>query len=517
MARTVQKENFISAVLKAARNGGGKNFCLQARAGTGKTSAVVDLVDDYTAEFKSHEVTVCAYNKAAADELKVRLEKLGVDWKKLNAATVHSLGFGLVRFAFKGVAVKQFKVRDLIEAQNAPVYREFTGAIEQLVGLAKIEGFGFFPDCNVGDASAWYKIADHYDVNGFDDTSSMDAVVQAAQHIYTLSLEQTDVIDFDDMILFPLVKKLRVRFQKDLLIVDEAQDTGRARQALLRKFVKPTGIMLVVGDDRQGIYAFAGAQADALDQLIEGLGAQVFPLTVCWRCPKAVIREAQKLVPDIEWAPDAAEGSVSAAEQMPDKMEATDAILCRNTAPLIVQAYALLRKGIACRVEGREIGTGLVKMVNRWKTAKTIDKFLVRLEDYKEREVQNALAKKNEAKAEEVRDRCETLVHLCNVCLEKKQSSLARPSGFHRVDVLGRRQKVGRRDLGDLPSLEGPRVAAGVPGRARQTLPQPMGQAGMAAAAGSQLGLCRDHAGSAAARVRRMIWNSAPNTVRCDV
>jgi hypothetical protein len=49
-------------------------------------------------------------------------------------------------------------------------------------------------------------------------------------------------------------------------------DIGRARQALISKFVKRhTGILLVVGDDRQGIYGFAGAQADALDQLIEEL------------------------------------------------------------------------------------------------------------------------------------------------------------------------------------------------------------------------------------------------------
>ncbi len=425
MNRTHQQQDFITAVTGAARAGGGRNFCLRARAGSGKTATVIELVDEYAAAFPDHEATLCAFNNVAAKELRERLERHGhTDWRHVNAATVHSLGFGLVRFVFKNPRVDDHKVRDLIAAQNDPVFGEFGSVIEHLVGFAKMEGFGFFPDAQVGDAHAWYRIADHYDVNGFDDTSSMDVVVRAAQHIYQASLSQTDVVDFDDMILFPLVKNLRVKFQKDLLVVDEAQDTGRARQALLRKFVKPQGILIVVGDDRQGIYGFAGAQADALEQLISGLGATVLPLTVSWRCPRAVIREAQALVPDIEWAPGAAEGEVLRADSLPEAPEPTDAILCRNTAPLVEAAYSLLRRGVACRVEGRQIGTGLLRLVNRWMGVTTIDAFLRRLEDYHAREVQKAQAKGNEAKMAEVEDRCATLVHLCNVCLDRKQPRL---------------------------------------------------------------------------------------------
>jgi len=51
---------------------------------------------------------------------------------------------------------------------------------------------------------------DHFDINGLDDTSEADAVVEAAQNIYRQSLDQTAVIDFDDTILMPLIKNLRV-------------------------------------------------------------------------------------------------------------------------------------------------------------------------------------------------------------------------------------------------------------------------------------------------------------------
>jgi len=423
MNRTPQQQTFVNKIIAAARAGGGKNFALRARAGTGKTSTVLEMVDDYRKVFPNHEITLCAFGKKPADELSAKLKERGhTDWKKINASTVHSLGFGLLKFMFKS-QVDDKKVLKLIDAQNGEVYREHSANIARLVSYAKIEGFGFFNDAQVGDTSAWYRIADHYDINGFDDTTQMDDVIAAAQHIYKASLAQTDVVDYDDMILFPLVKNIRVRFQKDLLVIDEAQDTGRARQALLRKFIKPMGIFIAVGDDRQGIFGFAGAQSDALDQLIEGLNMEVLPLTVCWRCPRSVIEIAQTMVPDIEWAPNAVEGEVLRMETMPDAMEPTDAILCRNTAPLIERAYALLRRGIACKVEGREIGTGLLRMVNRWKVS-TIAAFLNKLTDYQEREMQKALAKGNEAKAAEVADRCETLRHICNACTDQRKTQL---------------------------------------------------------------------------------------------
>src|SRR5258708_34521393 len=114
----------------------------------------------------------------------------------------------------------------------------------------------------------------------------MEGIVEAAQAIYRESLAQTGIVDFDDMILFPLIKNLRVKFGKDLIFLDEAQDLSRVRQALAKKFVKPGGRMVVVGDDRQAIYGFSGADAAALDNLTSSLGAIKMPLSITWRCPK---------------------------------------------------------------------------------------------------------------------------------------------------------------------------------------------------------------------------------------
>lgn len=439
-APTAQQAAFLTAL-----TGTRDHLALVARAGCGKTSTILMGVDAVARQQPRAEQLVCAFNKAIADEVGAKLKEAGhTDWRTVQAATLHSMGYGLLKFVFKPT-IEEKKVRMLVQqlatqAERLTNDRELDAAaqicdvygqqVEALVRYAKGAGFGFFPDLPVGSVDAWHRLADHYDVNGLDDTSEADAVVAAAQEVYRRSLRQTDLIDFDDMILFPLIKNLRVKFGKDVIYLDEAQDLSRARQALARKFLKPgTGRMIVVGDDRQAIYGFTGADAEALPNLIRGLGAAVLPLSVTWRCPKAVVALAQQYVPDIEAADAAPEGTVGSIEELPEDLAPGDAVLCRNTAPLIAVAYSLIRQGKAARVEGRAIGDGLIALANRWRV-KNIETLLTRLEAFEGREVEKALAKGNEAKAEEVQDKCETLRQVCSAVQLKGGQTVADVGAF---------------------------------------------------------------------------------------
>jgi superfamily I DNA/RNA helicase len=421
MTPTIQQQAFLDTLLSSTGH-----IALMARAGCGKTSTILMAVDALVAAHPRAEIQVCAFNKTIADEVGEKLKKAGhTDWRQVMASTLHSMGFGLLKFAFKPT-VDDKKVRKLIDAQNAPVFRQYAAQINQLVGYAKDAGFGFFNGKEIGNTSAWYELADHFDVNGLDDTSEADDVVAAAQLIYKASLADTSTIDFADMILMPLVKNLRVKFGKDYIIGDESQDWSPSKIALVRKFLKVTGRLIIVGDDRQAIYGFAGADAEAMPRMIREMGMQVMPLSVTWRCPKAVVRLAQQLVPDIEAAPEAAEGEVIHTSDIKALLETVgpqDAILCRNTAPLIETAYKLIRAGKPCKVEGRAIGEGLINLARRWKVA-TIDALLQRLDAYQAREVQKAQAKGNESKVEEVQDRVATLVEICNACIEQKKTQV---------------------------------------------------------------------------------------------
>jgi superfamily I DNA/RNA helicase len=422
---TAQQQSFLTALTATT-----SNLALVARAGCGKTSTILLGVDAYRVSHPNAEIVVCAYNKAIADEVKVKLIAAGhADWRKVSATTIHSLGFGLIKFVFKS-AINENKVYDLVQAKEQintmerDTYLQYGAQIATLVRYAKQAGVGFFNDVPIGDVTTWHELADHFDVNGLEETDQMDAIVECAQVIYRESLALTSVIDFDDMILFPLIKNLRVKFGKDLIFLDEAQDLSRARQALAKKFVKPGGRMVIVGDDRQAIYGFSGADAAALDNLTSSLGAIRMPLSITWRCPKAVVRLAQRYVPDIEAAETAPEGEVAYLTELPEDLKPGDAILCRNTAPLIKIAYSLIRKSKPCKVEGRAIGDGLLKLVGRWKI-NTIAALIKRIEDYKEREVQKAIAKGSEAKAEEVTDRCDTILEICHACIAKDKTAIS--------------------------------------------------------------------------------------------
>lgn len=440
--RTPEQSAFINELV----NGTG-HIALVARAGTGKTTTILMGVDELVKKFPRADIAVCAYNAAIAKEVGEKLTERGhqTQWvdgeggrripPRVTAATLHSLGYGLVRTAFKS-EVDGDKVKKIIERlvnsgdNDLPggsyVYREWGALIAQLVGYAKNAAVGFFPDLPISSSHTWFNLADHYDVNGVDDMLQMEQIVEAAKHVYVESLKDVKTVDFDDMILFPLIKNLAVKWGKDFIFLDEAQDLSRARQALAKKFVKfRTGRMIIVGDDRQAIYGFSGADAAALHNLIRELNCTVLPLTVTWRCPQSVVKLAQTLVPDIKCATDrvGVVTQIDATTFAELELTRSDAILCRNTAPLISAAYKLIRRGIPCKVEGRAIGDGLDKMVSRWKV-KTIDALLNRLEVYRIREVQKAQAKGNEQKVEEVNDKCETLKEICNAVLSQGKSTV---------------------------------------------------------------------------------------------
>lgn len=247
---TPQQAAFLSALTDTDRN-----ICLQARAGCGKTSAILMGVDAYLSRLPGAEVLVCAFNKSIQKEVADKLSSRGYDWRQVGCQTVHSMGMSLLKYAFRP-QVDEHKVWGIIDAlrlheQRTHPLHVFGPTIKSLVGLAKQAGVGFFDESPIPAREVWYTIADHYDVDPFGDVD-MDAVVTEAIKVYRTSLDCTEVIDFDDMVLFPLIKGLRVKFQKDLVLGDEVQDWSPIRAAIVKMYCKRgTGRIAIVGDDRQ--------------------------------------------------------------------------------------------------------------------------------------------------------------------------------------------------------------------------------------------------------------------------
>ena len=404
---------------------------LVARAGCGKTTMLM-LVVEAIVQGKLGDVALMAYNKSIAMEIKAKLEKAGYDWKIAQAGTVHSFGYGAWRKVAPDVRLNANKVLDIIDAQkmteHEQIFTECKSAIAKLVGYAKQRAVGHL--CPIEDQDVWFDMWDHFDLDN-DITEHWQAaeVIRAAVYVYRISLKQCrEVIDFDDMILAPLYFKARF-WPKRWVLVDESQDTNPARRALALAMLAPrVGRMIFVGDPCQAIYGFTGADADSMDQLREATKATTLPLNVTYRCPKAIVREAQKLVPDLvahDTAPEGLLRSIAYEELMnAEKLQKEDVILCRNTAPLIQTAYSLLSRGTACRVEGRDIGEGLAKLASRWKIS-TLSALLTKLEDYEARQTAKYMSKNQESKIEALSDQVECLRVIITRCQSQSKQTVA--------------------------------------------------------------------------------------------
>jgi len=398
------------AVFNWVRNGRGSAF-IEAVAGAGKTTTIVEAC-----KHMRGSVAFAAYNKKIAVEIQNKLIESGLP-SSVRAGTFHGFGFSAWRRVARDVKVDDKAKNAAITAQ-LQIPSELTGFVTKLVSLAKNSAVGLFgsPD----DLSIWFRIIDHHDLaDELEDPRDVPSGIRYAQLALAFSREiARELIDFDDMIFMPVVTSCRV-WQNDWLLVDEAQDINPARRALARKMLSPGGRAIFVGDRHQAIYGFTGADADAVDQIGRDFKCTMIPLTTTYRCPKAVVAAARDYVDHIEAHESAPDGVVREgyeADLIGESLSADDAILCRLTAPLVKQAFKLIKAGIGCHVEGRDIGAGLVKLATRWRRIKTIDALGKRLEAYADAEVEKLTAKGQEVKAEAVRDRVDTLLVLMEGC-----------------------------------------------------------------------------------------------------
>ena len=90
-------------------------------------------------------------------------------------------------------------------------------------------------------------------------------------------------------------------------------------------------------------------------------------------------------------APNAAEGIVATlVTYEPCTFSSSSIILCRNTAPLVAFAYALLKRDVPCRILGRDIGTSLIKVVQKM-NARNLEELRDNLASWHDREVERCI------------------------------------------------------------------------------------------------------------------------------
>ena len=178
---------------------------------------------------------------------------------------------------------------------------------------------------------------------------------------------QTHLIDFDDMIWLPLVNDYPLPTY-DVMFVDEAQDFNEAQRELISRCVNG-GRCIIVGDRNQAIYGFRGADSNSIGMFVDRLEKKAtrqikhFPLSISWRCPNEVVKEANRYVADFHAHEDAINGTVIVNAGF--NPQANDMVLCRYNAPLVSAFYDLISAGKSAYVLGRDMTKGLINAVQK--------------------------------------------------------------------------------------------------------------------------------------------------------
>jgi hypothetical protein len=500
------------------------HLIVQARAGTGKTTTLIEglkVMRGETSGFtpspqqaavwdsmslSKDAKTVCfvAFNKSIATELQNRVPT------GCEAMTMHSMGYRAIRNSFGNFKMVNFRVQSIIE--------EITGkdiwdlkrkkpnlvkAVEKLVGLCKMNltldcvvDSGVFVDEALLDLAAYHDI----DLDG-DSQGVVDLVPKVLERCKDVAKD--NAIDYADMIWLPIVLDLPVT-KYDLLLVDEAQDLNRCQQQLALRAGRR---LILVGDEKQAIYGFAGADSQSMERMRQTLmgsfwcpyhegphiwddkyaprfcecgtekeklkdpGCKTLPLTVTRRCGRAIVEEAQKIVPDFEahescckgWVyevpfkgsfthvfteeteclPWAQRGDSLEINSYRDMVQDGDMVLCRVNAPLVSECFKFLKQGRSANIQGRDIGQGLVSTIKKME-ANDVDDLLRDLGNWLHTETRRENAKKfpNESRLIALQDRYDCLCCFCETKNHNWQGEDIPNQSNTVQDVINRIERV---------------------------------------------------------------------------
>ena len=275
--------------------------------GTGKTTTLLNKVDEYLKNTDPDKVGYFAFTQKAAYEARDRaIKKFNLSEDDLPYfRTLYSLAFRRLGIK-KGNVMQRRHYKDLGEKLGFPVnyavYENdhngiFTTDSEYLriINLAKLRNIT--PE-------------QQYDLNEHNQDLERDKLKIIAAELERYKKEH-GLIDFNDMILN--FKRLDKSPKFDVVFIDEAQDLSNMQWDMAKTIWNKTQDSFIAGDDDQAIFRWAGADVDSFIAQ-KGL---MMPLKQSYRIPAKVHNLAMGLINRIKkridktWSPKTHEGSLS--------------------------------------------------------------------------------------------------------------------------------------------------------------------------------------------------------------
>jgi DNA helicase II / ATP-dependent DNA helicase PcrA len=414
-----------ASIISAAREGR-HSMILRAYAGSGKTSTLELLTRE---AITSEPVLYIVFNKKNQREAEERFPP------HVQPKTANSLGHGaLSRGLGKRLVMDDRKVGRLTTEALRTIPRneqdpELWGLVKDLVVKAMQAGIvperfasratGLVPN----DDTTWQSLT--------ESAPTADTIALARGVLGSAIAEGLNgVISFDEQIyLSVLFGGMFPRFPT--VLVDESQDLSLLQHRMIARCAADR--IIAVGDERQGIYAWRGADAASMAKL-KSLRTEwlEFPLATTFRCPKLVVARSAGHAPGFTAHASNREGRCwnlpLATKHIGGESSTWDwsdvealaepgpiAVLCRNNAPLMSLAFKLIRAGVGCSVAGRDLAGGLEGLMKKLSGSAGLDglsvaDFLAKLTDWRDRESTLALANDDGPRAESIADKAECIL-----------------------------------------------------------------------------------------------------------
>ncbi len=327
-----------------------------------------------------------AFNKKIATDLAPRLPG------NFSTKTFNGLGFAAVLRALPGVRNAQIddkKLGKLVSQVARERKVELSG--DQWDGLRKLVTgamqVGIVPDdrgrpLNLDTRENWETIADSQWLLREDFEFLYDMAREVL--VRNNQLVEQGIMSFDDQVYYSAC--IAGQFPKfPVVFVDEAQDLSPLNHAMLAQCTREDGRLVVVGDPKQAIYSFRGADSQSMDKMRRlRPNWQDRGLLTTFRCPKSIVERQQHHAPGFKaWhtnpegrfqemkQSESDSGGINFADQgwtwgqVRDLMPSPTSglmVLCRNNGPLLSLAFKLLRQQIGVVMLGRDIGKNLVAL-----------------------------------------------------------------------------------------------------------------------------------------------------------
>ena len=352
--------DYQKAIYKFIESGTG-HLVVEANAGCGKTSTMVKCLDFIP---ESKKVLLSAFNRDIVKEL----EKRTKGRPNVEVRTLHGVGLKMLKLNFpKNELVPDVYKYDTHIKNHISIYTSInTRALKNgeyqkyLDNIKKYVEFGRFYMCQV-----------EKDLDMIEDRYGIDTIAdekEVAVKVMEWGKTELDTIDYTDMVWLPHVLYAKpYSLQFDFIFIDECQDMNVAERELVLKCFKMGTRMISCGDENQCLYSFSGADPNSFKALKSMPNTTCLPLSISYRCPKNIVKFANRLVPQIEWNPsNEIEGEIKYNVQL-DEIGEGDMVLCRNNAPLIHAYNEFLKAGKKATIRGKEFGNTLKSVIRAYK------------------------------------------------------------------------------------------------------------------------------------------------------